>query len=394
FMTSWLIFSNGYFLFNSLFFSSPKTEVLIKYNIIAVSLTMLFALYTVLLFTIKIGKLLNYKEKSDFLENAVEDEKQFKNTVIEQAIVGLEVNLTENKVVSSFGKAFDNSENTTGRYSDLVFTSLPYRVHKDDLEMVLHFMSITTLLDKYCKGEVDLSLEYRAMLHGSTDYIWIKAFFTLYKSSKTDSVMVFTYAKDIDAEKQLALEMKSRSERDTLTGLYNHGMTKQLVNEFIHEETQIPCKGALLIVDIDNFKLINDNFGHGFGDEVLRDISKKLTSVFRCDNNINSVRREDDIVGRIGGDEFMVFVKTSDVKGLTARTSRICEILKKTYTTADGKDITISASVGIAVVKDKDDDFKSLYAKADVALYNSKRKGKNCFSFYNGESFQGYKAER
>ncbi|MGL5259381.1 MAG: GGDEF domain-containing protein [Lachnospiraceae bacterium] len=394
FMTLWLIFSNGYFIFNSLIFLKEDTSLFVKYNVIAVSITMFFALYTVLLFTIKTGQLLNYKEKSDILSNIVEDEKQFKNSVIDQAIVGLEVNISENRIISGFGKSYEKIENKNDCYSEIISNSLPFRIYKEDLESVLEFMSEKHLSNCYEHGEVDLTIEFRAMLFGSTEYIWLKTFITLYKASVTNCIMAFIYSKDINVEKKLELEIKKRSERDTLTGLYNHGMTKQLVNEFINSQTNPPYKGALLIIDLDNFKLINDNFGHVFGDDLLHEISRKLTSIFRCDNNINSLRKEDDIVGRIGGDEFMVFVKTSEIEGLKIRLQNICDLIKTVYTTSDGKTITISASIGIALVTDKTDNFKTLYAKADTALYLSKRKGKDGFSFYNGEKFQGYEGEK
>ncbi|MGL5259068.1 MAG: GGDEF domain-containing protein [Lachnospiraceae bacterium] len=387
FITIWLIFANLYFVFQSIIFSTPDPFRFVKYNIIAVSLTMIFALYTVLVFTMITGRLLEYKKKTNRLTGIMNDEKQYKSSIIEQAILGLEINLTNDEVIFGFGKSYDVKFEEIKCYSEMILATLPTRIHEDDLNDVLEFMSIQNLLEHYYCGDVDLSIEYRSTIGESTDYIWLRVFFTLYKAGTTDSIVAFSYAKNIDSEKRLELEVKERAERDTLTGLYNHGMTKKLVNEFIKSQKKLSYKGALLILDIDNFKQINDNFGHSFGDEVLCSISNKLKSCFRCGSNNEFLRKEDDIIGRTGGDEFMVFVKTPNLEGLPARLQKICELLHVTYTTDSGRDITISTSIGIALITSSSDDFKTLYSKADVALYISKGNGKNCFTYYKGESF-------
>ncbi len=118
------------------------------------------------------------------------------------------------------------------------------------------------------------------------------------------------------------IRLKLKAERDTLTGLYNKGTTEKLINDFLNSEEASLGMHAFLIVDIDNFKSVNDNLGHVFGDKVLFEVSKNLKPIFR----------KDDIVGRIGGDEFIVFLKIFSLLRISKESRKICDIFRNSYT--------------------------------------------------------------
>ena len=99
-------------------------------------------------------------------------------------------------------------------------------------------------------------------------------------------------------KKQEAEELLFKAQRDSLTGLYNKGIAQSMIEEYMENEG-LKAKGALFVIDVDNFKAVNDNLGHLAGDSVLTNISSMLSEVFN----------ENSIVGRIGGDEFIVFLK-------------------------------------------------------------------------------------
>ncbi|MBQ4313773.1 MAG: diguanylate cyclase, partial [Clostridia bacterium] len=166
--------------------------------------------------------------------------------------------------------------------------------------------------------------------------------------------------------------LKNCAERDPLTGVYNKVAVADLVDEYIRRKGK-DGRHALLLCDIDNFKLINDRFGHPFGDTILKEISSSIVSCFRSD----------DIVGRIGGDEFVVFVDNIPRREYIASAAqKFCESAHSTIKMSGGN-VTTSASIGIAIYPDDGENFQSLYNNADWAMYSVKASGKNGYRFYD-----------
>ena len=122
---------------------------------------------------------------------------------------------------------------------------------------------------------------------------------------------------------------------------------------------------AFIIMDVDDFKLANDQYGHIFGDEVLCCVADRL---------LQSIR-SDDIAARIGGDEFLLFLEYKS--SLEMIVDRIFHVLNTTY-----KDFDISVSMGVSKSEDVGTDFQTMYQYADEALYQSKNQGKKSYCFY------------
>ncbi|MDO5291376.1 MAG: EAL domain-containing protein [bacterium] len=153
---------------------------------------------------------------------------------------------------------------------------------------------------------------------------------------------------------------------DALTKVSNRQHAKDEINKYLKEHKK-KCLSSLLILDIDNFKAINDNYGHGTGDAVLIKISSLLRREFH----------KDDIVGRLGGDEFIVFLKEVKSKEMVMeKAKQICESVNHSFH-------NVSVSIGITVNTDDETDFDRLYHTADAALYQAKNKGKNTFVSYD-----------
>jgi len=173
------------------------------------------------------------------------------------------------------------------------------------------------------------------------------------------------YMKNIDAEKRREMAQERAARRDPLTNVYNRNIFENEVQEFMSSEED--RKGALIILDLDNFKQVNDQFGHLAGDELLKSLAEVLRSTFRSH----------DLIGRLGGDEFLVFVKDVTDKGiLDRRMKQLFERMK----TADSA--ALSCSAGISLVTGKNFNYREELRKADEALYKSKKKGKNQYSHY------------
>ncbi len=172
---------------------------------------------------------------------------------------------------------------------------------------------------------------------------------------------------------EYAVEAQNEANRDPLTGLWNRKYTSFEVNRKL---SQPQATGVAFMVDIDNFKGINDNYGHIFGDDILIKISKVISEIVR----------QNDIACRIGGDEFFLYFNNVDSpETIQILATRLINALNEKVKYPD-KTRGAAASIGIAVAPKDGNDFEVLYAKADKALYHAKNNGKNIYHFFSNET--------
>ncbi|MGM9969332.1 MAG: PocR ligand-binding domain-containing protein [Anaeroplasma sp.] len=173
---------------------------------------------------------------------------------------------------------------------------------------------------------------------------------------------------------QYAIELNKKVQRDSLTRLYNTAYCKNKITEMILNKDNF----ALMMVDLDDFKKVNDNFGHIFGDEVLIKTSNILMAVLP--NNY--------IIGRFGGDEFIVIIpKNNNDNDLDTIASSICKYIDSIRFNTK-HDFKLTASIGIAKFPDNALTSKELYEKADLAMYKIKNNGKNDYYIYNDDLYE------
>lgn len=162
------------------------------------------------------------------------------------------------------------------------------------------------------------------------------------------------------------------SEIDDLTGVYNRRTLEKKVLEHLSEKNK-NCYYAMLVIDVDHFKFVNDSEGHILRDKLLRKMGALLKDAFR----------ENSTIGRIGGDEFVVFIDQlgRDVTEAKKNITMILEAFqnKVRKVKLSDKQSKLSVSIGVALVKDRKKSFKFLYNNADTALYEAKNEGRNCF---------------
>lgn len=151
---------------------------------------------------------------------------------------------------------------------------------------------------------------------------------------------------------------KRKAQKDTATGILNKSYTEKYIESELYKKST----GALFIIDIDKFKNINDKFGHAIGDECILSVAKALESTFR----------NRDIIGRIGGDEFMVFMKNTTNKELALRKANILKSSLKSWSARKSMGFSLEISVGIAFTE-PNINFKTLYESADKKLYEEKK---------------------
>jgi diguanylate cyclase (GGDEF)-like protein len=165
--------------------------------------------------------------------------------------------------------------------------------------------------------------------------------------------------------------LTTKAQTDALTGLLNREAAVSRITQFLEGDGK-NHRHALLMVDLDNFKMINDNFGHFQGDEVLAALSAKIRTAFR------SV----DIVGRLGGDEFIVLLKHAYSNSIIKRKAiELRSVLEYMYVGGDVS-VSVTGSIGISVYDADGKNFEQLYKEADEALYRAKLAGKNKFLFF------------
>ncbi len=200
--------------------------------------------------------------------------------------------------------------------------------------------------------------------------VWYMVHYKIIFEKDGKPVRIVGKLSDVTEQQNQIERLTRKAETDSLTKLFNKGETRQRIEDSLSNSPE-DCN-ALIIADIDNFKGVNDNLGHQFGDAVLIEISSKIKKLFR----------DSDIVGRVGGDEFMVFmhnIKNEEV--LYDKAEELCEAFRHTFT-GQNNEYKISGSIGIAINPRHGKTFQELYEVADIALYESKRKGKDCFTLY------------
>lgn len=166
-------------------------------------------------------------------------------------------------------------------------------------------------------------------------------------------------------------ELANKADTDLLTGLNNKMATERKIQEYIDQNPDKQC--LFFLFDIDNFKKINDTLGHAFGDEVLRSLGQQLSNEFRVT----------DIIGRTGGDEFILFLKDiKDDEILEKEATRFANFFHS-FQAGEYVKYSATSSIGATVYPRDAKDYHGLYTTADTALYEAKRQGKNRMVFYN-----------
>lgn len=238
-------------------------------------------------------------------------------------------------------------------------------IFQDDLEKVQR------LIDEVKKGATAGTVYFRMRPVGEKEYRWFNLILSGVFDKRGQTVQGVGTLEDINDQRIETLRLREKADTDPLTGIYNRAATERLVDSIIMESDP-ESKYAFLVIDLDHFKDINDNLGHLYGDEILKEVSSALYTTFRSS----------DIVGRLGGDEFCVFLKGVNNAEIIRRK------LRKPLASLANPDLhkgyPITLSIGV-VFGDSEDNFVELYRKGDLALYDAKQQGRNCIAVYEDE---------
>lgn len=255
-------------------------------------------------------------------------------------------------------------------------------IHESDRNLLSH------LRDFVASGETSYRSELRLLIGG--EYVWYQFSGTLIKDKESGApVKMIGNLVNVNAQVVREQEFKEMAETDLLSGLLNKVSLEKRITEWTAAADG--SVGAFYILDLDNFKQVNDKIGHSAGDRAICDAANKLNLVFS----------ERDFIARIGGDEFCVFLTLpstlpeNKIQEIIAEKARVLNsILHETYCSGDVT-VSVMASIGISLFPAQAKTYKDLFERADAALYHVKKQGKNSFAIYdesmkeNGESIYG-----
>lgn len=380
FVVAWMIVFCIFLLVNSGLHNLEVPEPILIENQIVAPVAVLVGVYIVLFFSIKTGKLLEYKEQSEEARQREENERRYRASLDKDILSVIEVNFSKNKILSGFEEFSEQLGAMIYNYNDMLSFFTSKIVHSDDIREFEKYGTADAVVSAFERGETEISFDYRRLSPEGT-YMWARLFMVLIKDAESGEIRGIARIRNIDDEKKRHLELQYKAERDSLSGLYNKGMTEKLITEYLLSGGNKAPRGVLFIIDIDDFKRINDCLGHIYGDAVLSERAESLRTIFR----------ENDVVGRIGGDEFIVFMKgNSSREVIVQKANEIRKAFSRKCRDTQNEACTISSSIGIALCPKDGTSFEELYKNADTALYVSKSKGKDAFTLYDGSDFPAH----
>lgn len=246
------------------------------------------------------------------------------------------------------------------------------RIHPEDAGPFCEAFRFENLIEHLRQGISSIRFEHRVVNSRTGVITWFQSIVVPFTDVTGEVERIVVCVTDINDRKIHESKILHSAQRDTLTGLFNKGCTEAEISQILNADPERVAQHALFIIDVDNFKAVNDNLGHLFGDAVLTDIATNLTHVFHSSA----------VVGRIGGDEFMVLL--CDVAEQTDIEAKAQELIKSMRRTLNGENCayTVSGSVGIAKYPNDGTTYRELYKNADAALYLAKHRGKGQACFF------------
>lgn len=308
------------------------------------------------------------KEMNEY--NILLQDQMFKNSVYSHAIFMFAANLKENKVLI-YQKDGEYHNVIDVHYANEFLDQFMKTIHFDDMQRAVHFFCYEHIQNIHHNNENN-KIELRQFNLKNNTYQWVRYRIQFEKQSHNSQLLMIAYCININEEKSQQLEYEFKAQRDGLTGLYNRQTFNQLVNNYLKERKSNDYS-AYLIIDLDNFKSINDSLGHTQGDIAIQKVAEILQNM----SNQNS------IIGRYGGDEFIMFLY--DQKSYDYIEEQFIYILRTIEKIEIDHIHDLTASIGVVFVKDEKN-YDELFDKCDQALYVCKNSGKNRYYIYTEDT--------
>lgn len=195
---------------------------------------------------------------------------------------------------------------------------------------------------------------------------------TLVREKHGEIISQIAVFNDVSVQRETKKQLHQMAYIDSLTGLPNRVCFYQHVERLLLEKQYIERHPVILMIDLDEFKQVNDTMGHSVGDMLLKQVASRMKGCLRSS----------DMLSRFGGDEFMVLIEQSDRDNHERVAEKILSVLGSPFK-LEGNDVYIHASVGIYKIEDGDEGIEGLIQKADIAMYQAKSQGKGCYRYFD-----------
>lgn len=243
-------------------------------------------------------------------------------------------------------------------------TTLAEITHPEDLD--LDVKSFAQLL----AGEIASYQTEKRYRHAGGHDVWVQVTTSLVRDEDRSALHVVTQAQDISDRRELARRLEYLVDHDFLTGLLNRRHFEQELTKEVDRCARYCTPGAVLLIDLDNFKQINDSFGHRTGDDVLKGVAGILRQRLR----------QTDTIARVGGDEFAVLLTQTDADQVMVVAEEVVRAVGREVAVLGDQSIRLTASVGVAMFDGLTD--VEVMACADLAMYEAKETGRDRFELY------------
>ncbi|MFA5765215.1 MAG: diguanylate cyclase [Bacilli bacterium] len=238
------------------------------------------------------------------------------------------------------------------------------KINKEDHRRLQNYFNLKKIIFDYRHEQTNKTIDFK-IYQDKGHFVWARGHINVIENLEKKELLCYAYITNIEKEKKKEFYLLKQSEQDFLTKLYNRRSARRKIDEFIAKETK--SIHGFYMLDLDRFKEINDSFGHNFGDEVLKDFGLILKSMFS----------ENDIVCRLGGDEFIVLhTHAYSHNKIEAKLSSICQAIEERFV-FDGIKEPMTVTIGALIVPYDGRTFDELYVKADELLYQGKSEGGN-----------------
>lgn len=331
---------------------------------------------------------LSYVENETYTENILVKERAFRNTIMRKGIFGFNLDITRDEIKEGMEWLNPKAWGENVSSSELFARIIECCIHPEDAEEFIHNNDRVVIRERvdsapYYSHQIRVSP--KAMIQNfslgeelinryqTTDkeWVWLKLDYIYTRDSLSGDIFSYISVFDVDLQVEQGEKLRQSASTDFLTGVLNRATMEKRIEEKLEKSKNA---GTYFLVDVDNFKSVNDILGHPEGDRLLKQIANILTELFR----------KDDLVGRLGGDEFCAFMKdVVDPEIIEAKAKILNEKCRIECSGEHGESVKVSVSIGIASCQKNIDDYSELYRCADLALYETKRKGKDTYAIYN-----------
>jgi len=264
--------------------------------------------------------------------------------------------------------------------NELIGKKLSTIVYSEDLPQVEY-----TFMQNNKFPDVNQTMEFRMISKSSADELLCFESETIVINKTLSSIVndkdnveqifsgIYGTARDITQKKKFEKQISFQLNHDALTSLPNRILFKDRINYALTQAQRNSSKFAVLYMDMDRFKTINDSMGHPAGDQLLRKMSKRIVDCLR----------ESDTLARIGGDEFLLLMpELSAITDVEVLIKKMQDLLSKPFSVEE-QDIFVSFSIGISIFPEDGNNADTLIKHADMAMYQSKRQKKGCYQFFS-----------